>query len=166
MSGESGIGINGEKIQAPYQLNNGDVIAIGCSILRVFIENQQPTPTLDESTYKPSQNTSADLSGFRSSGEYTPASPPITNQSVATPPPVPTPKIYQKNRVTAAVLAITLGGLGVHKFYLGKPVQGIFYLIFIWTYIPAIIGFAEGLYYLSLNDQQFAEKFEPKPTSA
>lgn len=33
-----------------------------------------------------------------------------------------------KNRYVAAILAFFLGGLGVHKFYLGKW-TGIFYLV-------------------------------------
>lgn len=47
-----------------------------------------------------------------------------------------------KNRYTAAALAFFLGGLGAHKFYLGKW-TGIFYLIFCWTYVPSIIAFIE-----------------------
>ena len=32
----------------------------------------------------------------------------------------------QKNRITAALLALVFGGIGVHRFYLGKIVSGIF----------------------------------------
>ena len=49
------------------------------------------------------------------------------------------------NRVTAALFAIFLGGLGIHKFYLGKVGQGIIYILFCWTFIPAIIGFSKVL---------------------
>ncbi len=35
-----------------------------------------------------------------------------------------------KNRISAALLAFFLGGIGVHKFYLGKVGQGFLYLIF------------------------------------
>ena len=35
-----------------------------------------------------------------------------------------------KNRVAAGVLAILLGGIGAHKFYLGQSGQGILYLLF------------------------------------
>lgn len=64
-----------------------------------------------------------------------------------------------KNKVVAALLAIFLGGFGIHKFYLNRPVQGIFYLIFFWTIIPAIIAFFEGIVYLCTNDAQFAAKY-------
>ena len=38
------------------------------------------------------------------------------------------------------MLAILVGAFGAHKFYLGKNGQGILYLLFFWTAIPAIIG--------------------------
>lgn len=63
-----------------------------------------------------------------------------------------------KSKVAAGVLAIFLGGLGIHKFYLGKIGQGILYLIFCWTYIPALIGFIEGIIYLASSDHNFQLK--------
>lgn len=65
----------------------------------------------------------------------------------------------KKNRIAAGVLAILLGGLGVHKFYLGKVGQGIIYLLFCWTGIPGIIGLIEGILYLCMTDQEFAAKY-------
>ena len=38
------------------------------------------------------------------------------------------------------MLALFLGGAGVHKFYAGKWIMGILYLLFSWTYIPIIIS--------------------------
>ena len=38
------------------------------------------------------------------------------------------------------MLALFLGGAGVHKFYAGKWMMGILYLLFSWTYIPIIIS--------------------------
>lgn len=66
-----------------------------------------------------------------------------------------------KSRVTAGVLALLLGGIGVHKFYCGKTGVGIVYLLFFWTYIPAIIGFIEGIIYLSSNmsDVDFTRRY-------
>ena len=64
-----------------------------------------------------------------------------------------------KNKVTAALLAILLGGIGAHKFYLGQTVAGIIYLLFSWTGIPLIIGVIEGLIILGMNDQAFAQKY-------
>ena len=64
-----------------------------------------------------------------------------------------------KNKLAAALLAIFLGGLGIHKFYLRKVGMGILYLIFCWTGIPAIIGFIEGIYYLCISAQTFNDKY-------
>lgn len=63
-----------------------------------------------------------------------------------------------KSRVTAALLAFFLGGLGAHKFYLGKPGIGVLYLIFCWTFIPSIIAFIEFIIYLSESDEKFAQR--------
>lgn len=63
-----------------------------------------------------------------------------------------------KSKIAAGILAILLGGFGVHKFYLGKIGLGILYLIFCWTYIPAIVGFIEGIIYLCSNDENFQLK--------
>jgi len=64
-----------------------------------------------------------------------------------------------RNKVIAALLAIFLGGLGIHKFYLGKVGWGIIYFIFSWTFIPAIIGFLEGIIYLSMSDKDFLARY-------
>jgi len=64
----------------------------------------------------------------------------------------------QKNRSTAVLLAMVLGGLGMHKFYLNKPGMGVFYLLFCWTFIPAIVGFIEGLIYLTMDDATFQKR--------
>lgn len=63
-----------------------------------------------------------------------------------------------KSKVAAGILAIFLGGLGIHKFYLGKTGTGIVYLLFCWTWIPEIIGFIEGIIYLTSNDHNFQVK--------
>ncbi|MGC0865943.1 NINE protein [Pantoea agglomerans] len=64
-----------------------------------------------------------------------------------------------KNRIAAALLALFLGGFGVHKFYLGKIGQGFLYLIFCWTFIPAFIAFIEFILYLCQSDDDFARKY-------
>ena len=64
-----------------------------------------------------------------------------------------------KNKLTAALLAFFLGGIGVHKFYLGQTGKGILYLLFCWTGIPAFIAFIEFIIYLTMDDKAFAEKY-------
>ena len=63
-----------------------------------------------------------------------------------------------KSRIVAGILGILIGGLGVHKFYLGKVGLGILYVLFFWTAIPAIIGFIEGIIYLVQSDEEFGSK--------
>lgn len=64
-----------------------------------------------------------------------------------------------KNRLAAGILALLLGGIGVHKFYLGSVGMGIVYLLFCWTGIPAIVALIEGIVYLTQSDESFAKKY-------
>jgi TM2 domain-containing membrane protein YozV len=50
----------------------------------------------------------------------------------------------KKSNVVACVLAICLGGFGAHKFYLGKPIQGIIYLFACFVSFIAGIVFITG----------------------
>lgn len=68
-------------------------------------------------------------------------------------------QIGEKSRIAAALLAFFLGGFGVHKFYLGRVAAGFLYLIFFWTFIPAIIAFIEFIIYLTMTDEAFAAKY-------
>ena len=49
------------------------------------------------------------------------------------------------SKLTYVLLAFFLGGLGAHKFYSGKTLIGVLYLVFCWTYIPALIALVEGI---------------------
>lgn len=64
-----------------------------------------------------------------------------------------------KDRTTAGILALLLGGIGAHKFYLGDTGLGILYLCFSWTLIPALIGFIEGILYLTKTDEEFQQQY-------
>ena len=65
----------------------------------------------------------------------------------------------QKSRIAAALLALFLGGFGVHKFYLGRVAWGIVYLLFCWTFIPAFVAFIEFIVYLCMSDESFRAKY-------
>jgi TM2 domain-containing membrane protein YozV len=69
-------------------------------------------------------------------------------------------KHKRKSKKTATILAFpVLGGLGIHKFYLGKIGQGIMYFIFSFLLIPAIISLFEFVIYLSMSTEKFDDKF-------
>ncbi|MCY4275082.1 MAG: TM2 domain-containing protein [Gammaproteobacteria bacterium] len=49
----------------------------------------------------------------------------------------------KKNATTGVLLALFLGGFGAHHFYMGNTGVGIVYLLFFWTFIPAVIALVE-----------------------
>lgn len=65
----------------------------------------------------------------------------------------------KRNYMAAALLAIFLGGIGAHKFYMGKPLKGLIYFVFCWTWIPSVIGVIEGIKYLFEGQNKFSERF-------
>lgn len=49
------------------------------------------------------------------------------------------------NKVAYVLLALFLGGLGIHNFYAGKFGLGVLYLVFCWTFIPAIAALVQAI---------------------
>lgn len=49
----------------------------------------------------------------------------------------------RKTPATGVVLTLFLGGLGAHRFYLGQIGLGILYVVFCWTFIPALVALIE-----------------------
>lgn len=66
-----------------------------------------------------------------------------------------------KNKVTAGILAIFFGWLGVHRFYLGQIGRGVLYLLFSFTMIPLLIGFIDGIVFLTQDKETFDKKYNP-----
>ena len=64
-----------------------------------------------------------------------------------------------RSKVAAALLAFFIGGFGIHKLYLGQTAAGILYLLFCWTFIPAIIAFVEFFILLAMSDAEFNRRF-------
>ncbi len=65
----------------------------------------------------------------------------------------------EKSKIVAALLALFLGGFGVHKFYLKRIGTGVIYILFCWTFIPSLIAFIEGIILLCMSDNKFNDKY-------
>ena len=72
---------------------------------------------------------------------------------------------WHASRNVAAVLAILLGTLGVHKFYLGR-LTGIVYMLFAGTGLSTLVSVIEGLWYFSMTDDEFARRMDVVVTSS
>lgn len=68
----------------------------------------------------------------------------------------------ESKRVVAGVLAILLGYLGVHKFYLGYKKEGIIQLVvgLITCGASGIVSIIEGVLYLMKSDEDFIETYQ------
>ena len=76
--------------------------------------------------------------------------------------------VRQHSHVSKAVLLLVtffFGGLGAHKFYLGKWWQGALYLLFFWTWIPAVIALVEFIVYCFTSEERLNEKYSAHGTA-
>ncbi len=86
---------------------------------------------------------------------------------VADPAPKVTPDLGagQRKPISKPVLLLFtffLGGIGAHKFYLGKVWQGALYLLLSWTLFPAIVAIIEFVVYLFTSPVRFNEKYSAR----
>lgn len=73
----------------------------------------------------------------------------------------------QKSKIVAGLLAICLGALGIHKFYLGYKNEGIAMLLgtllgsllIIGPLVMNLISFIEGIIYLTKTDSDFEVQY-------
>ncbi|MCX7591466.1 MAG: TM2 domain-containing protein, partial [Kiritimatiellae bacterium] len=71
----------------------------------------------------------------------------------------------EKSKIAAGLLAIFLGSLGIHKFYLGYTKEGLIMLLIsvltcgIGAGIMSIIGLIEGIIYLTKSDAEFVQTY-------
>lgn len=69
-------------------------------------------------------------------------------------------KAGAEKKIPAGILAILLGWLGIHKFYLGYTKEGVIQLILgLLCGIGGIIGIIEGIIYLTKSDEEFVNKY-------
>ena len=71
-----------------------------------------------------------------------------------------------KNHIAAGLLAIFLGSLGIHKFYLGYTKEGVIMLLVslltfgIGLFVMEVIAIIEGVLYLVKTDSEFYYTYE------
>ncbi len=74
-----------------------------------------------------------------------------------------------KNKIAAGLLAIFLGSLGIHKFYLGYSKEGLIMLLVtvvggvitcgVAAGVMSIVALIEGVLYLTKSDEEFAQTY-------
>ena len=64
-----------------------------------------------------------------------------------------------KNKNIAAVLAILIGGIGIHRFYLDQWTLGLLYMLLSWTLVPFFIGLIDGILFLIMSEGKFNAKY-------
>jgi TM2 domain-containing membrane protein YozV len=77
---------------------------------------------------------------------------------------------YGEKRIPAAALAILVGGLGIHKMFLGYWVQGltvlaltVFFSAIGWFIVPFLLwmlGLLEGVLYLMRSNSSFYHRYQ------
>lgn len=67
-------------------------------------------------------------------------------------------QVGDKNKTVAALLALFLGYLGIHRFYLGQW-WGIFYLLLFWTGIPMLVAFIETFVFVFADQRKWDNKY-------
>ena len=70
-------------------------------------------------------------------------------------PPAPVYSGKTVNKIAYGLIAIFIGDFGIHRFYAGKWVSGILYLLFFWTFIPGLLGLIEGIVALTRDDDGY-----------
>lgn len=66
---------------------------------------------------------------------------------------------YRRDFWIAVILALIVGGIGIHHFYVGQHVWGIFGILFFWTGIPTIIALIQVVIWLFNGRDEFNKNF-------
>lgn len=78
-----------------------------------------------------------------------------------------------KNKYVAAMLAFIFGMFGVHKFYLEKPSQGVFYIFLFFMManifnapLTAFLGFIDALMLMFMSQEEFDARYNKGAASS
>ena len=81
------------------------------------------------------------------------------------PSPLPSNADFASKKTAAGICGILIGSLGIHKFILGLTTPGIIMLLVtiltcgIGGFVMGIIGFIEGVIYLTKTDEDFYQTY-------
>jgi TM2 domain-containing membrane protein YozV len=74
-----------------------------------------------------------------------------------------------EKKMVAGILGILLGGLGIHKFYLGYKQEGLIMLLVALiggavtcgagAGVVSVVGLVEGIMYLTKSDEEFVNTY-------
>ncbi len=74
---------------------------------------------------------------------------------------------HDRNKYLAALLALLLGPLGIHRFYTGRTGSAIAMLVLSLTVVGLIVSgpwaFIDMVRYLLMSDREFSERYARKP---
>lgn len=73
----------------------------------------------------------------------------------------PAARVSKKDKTTAGILALLLGGLGVQYFYLGKVGAGLITILLsiVTCGIWEVLTFVQGILMLTMSQEQFDRKY-------
>jgi TM2 domain-containing membrane protein YozV len=68
----------------------------------------------------------------------------------------------ENKKIVAGILAILIGGIGIHKFILGYTKEGIIQIILsvVTCGIAGLVPFIEGIIYLTNSDEYFYKTYQ------
>ena len=68
----------------------------------------------------------------------------------------------ENKKVLAGIMGILFGGFGIHKFILGYTKEGILQIVIslVTCGIGSIVGFIEGIIYLTKSDEEFFQTYQ------
>ncbi|MFN3652143.1 MAG: FHA domain-containing protein [Armatimonadota bacterium] len=150
LGSNQGVVLNGAPVPGHAVLRHGDELRMGEAQFR-FEDPAAAPPLRPEPPAAP----------------FPPVPPPLPGPSYA---PHPAPYVVyhpvrpQKDRVIAGLLAIFLGWLGIHFFYLNQPKWGLAFLAMnlpfcIGTIVTAPLSILQGILYLASTDEDFQRKY-------
>ena len=51
------------------------------------------------------------------------------------------------------------GGFGLQHFYCGSNFKGVMCIVFSWTFVPTILGWIDGVKFLTMSDDRFERRY-------